>query len=126
MKQSTELRGRNRRTPTRTGAAASWSLAVGLLTALLSAGVIAEDLVTVSQREQQFAPSHLTLVRGATVRILNDDKVIHHVYVDAPKMSFDSGEQPVGSAVELRFNERGTFDVQCAIHPVMLLRVTVE
>jgi plastocyanin len=101
-------------------------VATGLSAAIIVSAPLASSLVTVSQRAQQFAPNHLAVVRGTTVRILNDDDVTHHVFVDTPRMTFDSGEQPVGSAVELHFDERGKFDVQCAIHPVMLLRVTVE
>lgn len=101
-------------------------VATGLAVALAVSAALASGEVTVSQRAQQFAPNHIAVVRGTTVRILNDDDVTHHVFVDSPQMTFDSGEQPVGAAVELRFDEPGTFDVQCAIHPTMLLRVTVE
>lgn len=89
-------------------------------------GVLAGDEVTVSQQDRHFRPDVVQVPRGGAIRILNDDKVTHHVYVDSPGMQFDSGEQPIGASVELRFNALGTFDVQCAIHPQMLLRVTVE
>jgi plastocyanin len=52
--------------------------------------------------------------------------VTHHVYVDSPTMKFDSGEQPIGATVDLRFDEKGTFLVRCAIHPTMRLAVTVK
>jgi plastocyanin len=60
------------------------------------------------------------------VHIVNDDDVTHHVYVDSPTMKFDSGEQPIGQTVDLKFDERGTFLVRCAIHPTMRLTVTVR
>jgi plastocyanin len=93
---------------------------------LAGSAVLAAGLVTVSQRDRQFAPDHVAIGRGSVVRILNDDNVTHHVFIDAPEMSFDSGEQPVGATVELHFDKPGAFDVQCAIHPAMLLRVAVE
>ncbi len=101
-------------------------LAAGLCCAVSGSAVLAADVFAVSQRDRQFSPDQLRVPRGAVVRILNDDKVTHHVYVDSPEMRFDSGEQPIGTTVELRFDQPGVFDVQCAIHPAMLLEVTVE
>lgn len=60
------------------------------------------------------------------MHIVNDDNVTHHVYVDAPGMQFDSGEQPVGKTVDVAFDRTGTFTVLCAIHPTMKLKVVVN
>lgn len=87
---------------------------------------LAADELIVSQHNRMFAPEQLQVARGSTIRIMNDDKVTHHVYVDSPTMKFDSGAQPVGSAVDLRFDEAGKFDVMCAIHPTMHLQVIVK
>jgi plastocyanin len=99
---------------------------VSLVAAVIAPVALAADAPIVSQRNRAFAPSQLQVARGSTVQIMNDDKVTHHIYVDAPTMKFDSGEQPVGKAVELRFDEAGTFDVLCAIHPTMHLQVNVK
>jgi plastocyanin len=88
--------------------------------------VAAADSPTVSQFNRQFSPSQLEITLGTSVHIVNDDNVTHHVYVDAPGMQFDSGEQPVGKTVDLTFNKIGTFTVLCAIHPTMRLKVAVE
>ncbi len=88
--------------------------------------VAAADTLTVSQFNRQFSPAQLEVARGTSVHIVNDDNVTHHVYVDAPGMQFDSGEQPVGKTVDLTFDKVGTFTVLCAIHPTMKLKVTVE
>jgi len=101
-------------------------LQASLVAAVIATLALAADTVPVSQRNRAFAPSQLEVARGSTVQIMNDDKVTHHIYVDAPAMKFDSGEQPVGKAVELRFDEAGTFDVLCAIHPTMHLQVNVK
>jgi plastocyanin len=82
--------------------------------------------VTVSQRNRAFAPNQLDIARGTVVHINNDDNVTHHVFVDSPKMKFDSGEQKIGTTVDLHFDEAGTFSVRCAIHPTMRLTVTVK
>src|SRR5579871_4644754 len=95
----------------------------GLLGAAL---VAAADAPTVSQYNRQFSPSQLQVAAGTTIHIVNDDNVTHHVYVDAPGMQFDSGEQPVGKTVDVLFDRAGTFTVLCAIHPTMKLRVAVN
>jgi len=81
--------------------------------------------VTVSQSNRRFSPDQLTIDKGTTVRVVNDDRVTHHVYIDAPGKAFDSGEQPVGKSVDLQFDTAGRFLVRCAIHPTMRLDVTV-
>jgi cytochrome c peroxidase len=98
---------------------------------LLPLGVIlstalASDAVTISQHNRKFSPSSVTIARGTTLHIVNDDRVTHHVYVESPSMNFDSGEQPVGTSVDLRFDHDGLFAVRCAIHPTMRLNVTVK
>lgn len=85
-----------------------------------------KPVVRVSQRDRHFRPDVLTVAPGTIVHIVNDDTVTHHVYVKSPVMNFESGEQPVGSAVDLEFDHPGIFNVLCAIHPTMHLQVTVK
>jgi len=87
---------------------------------------LASDAVTISQHNRKFSPGTVTIARGTTLHIVNDDRVTHHVYVESPSMNFDSGEQPVGTSVDLRFDHDGLFAVRCAIHPTMRLNVTVK
>ena len=94
--------------------------------ALTVAVVGAATAPVISQRGRVFEPREISIPVGAVVRVDNDDDVLHHVYVESPNFSFDSGEQPPGKQVAIRFTERGTFDVQCEIHPKMRLRVRVD
>jgi plastocyanin len=89
-------------------------------------GALAADIVVVSQRNRQFHPDHLTVAAGTTVRVMNDDKVTHHLYIDSSDMPFDSGEQPVGKTIDLHFDKAGRFQVRCAIHPTMRLDIDVK
>ena len=91
----------------------------------VSAASLAADTPTVSQRGRKFTPDTLTVTPGTSVKIANDDRVSHHVFIDQPEMKFDSGEQSVGNEVTLRFDREGHFAVRCAIHPTMHLDVTV-
>ena len=88
--------------------------------------VFAADVMMVSQRDRKFSPDRIEFSRGSIARIVNDDKVTHHIYVDSPNLSFDSGEQPIGTMVDVRFDKAGTYDVLCAIHPTMRLRIVVK
>jgi len=102
-----------------------WPLAAIALLTAASAVSLAADTLTVSQKGRKFSPDTLNVIPGTMVRIENDDRVTHHVYVDQPEMKFDSGEQSVGNEVTLRFDHDGKFAVRCAIHPTMHLDVTV-
>ena len=102
------------------------AIALAVIAALGVSAVSAADVVMVSQRDRKFAPDRIEFSRGSVARIVNDDKVTHHIYVDAPSLSFDSGEQPIGAIVDVRFDKAGNYDVLCAIHPTMRLRVVVK
>jgi plastocyanin len=86
---------------------------------------LAADMVLVSQRGRKFTPDTLRVAPGTDVRIANDDRVTHHIFIDQPDMKYDSGEQSVGNEITLRFDKEGRFAVRCAIHPTMHLDVTV-
>ena len=101
------------------------SFLVMVVLVAVSATGLAADTVTVSQRGRKFSPDTLNIAVSTLVRIANDDRVTHHVYVDQPEMKYDSGEQSVGNEVTLRFDRAGRFAVRCAIHPTMRLDVTV-
>jgi len=81
----------------------------------------------VSQKGREFNPSDLTIKRGETIVIVNDDADLrHHAYVDSEKFTFDSGDQEPGSKTPITFPIDGNFDVLCAIHPKMKLVVHVK
>jgi plastocyanin len=81
----------------------------------------------VSQIGRTFRPAELTIKRGDTIQILNDDgDLLHHVYLDSEKFTFDSGDQKPGSRTSIQFPVVGDFTVLCAIHPKMKLIVRVK
>jgi plastocyanin len=90
------------------------------------AGLIAAQY-SVSQKGRAFTPLDVTLKRGDTVLIVNDDADLrHHAYIDSDKFTFDSGDQEPGSKTSIAFPVAGTFEVLCAIHPKMKLYVHVQ
>jgi plastocyanin len=81
----------------------------------------------VSQLGRAFKPTELTIKRGETVQILNDDgDLLHHVYLESNQFRFDSGDQGPGSRTNIVFPITGSFTVLCAIHPKMKLLVHVK
>jgi plastocyanin len=82
---------------------------------------------SISQKGREFHPGELSIKRGETVEIVNDDgDLLHHAYVDSEKFSFDSGDQKPGAKTDITFPVAGDFNVLCAIHPKMRLVVHVQ
>jgi plastocyanin len=81
----------------------------------------------ISQKGRQFHPGEISIKRGETLQIVNDDgDLLHHAYIDSPKFAFDSGDQQPGTRTEITFPATGEFEVLCAIHPKMRLVVHVN
>lgn len=81
----------------------------------------------VSQRGRDFQPNRISIKRGETVQIINDDAdLLHHAYVNSNQFKFDSGDIAPGGNAEIKFPVAGNFNVLCGIHPKMKLVVQVE
>lgn len=81
----------------------------------------------ISQKDQIFTPGELSIKKGETVEIVNDDgDLLHHLYIDSKQLEYDSGDQEPGAKVQIKFPVSGTFDVLCGIHPKMKLVVHVD
>ena len=101
-------------------------VAILVTTSSTLAGLAAAQYL-VSQKGRAFTPLDVTLKRGDTVLIVNDDADLrHHAYIDSDKFAFDSGDQEPGSKTSIAFPVSGTFEVLCAIHPKMKLNVHVQ
>jgi plastocyanin len=111
----------------RTRKAAAISLVVALVIGSGTLAGLAAAQYSVSQKGRAFTPLDVTLNRGDSVLIVNDDGDLrHHAYIDSDKFSFDSGDQEPGSKTSIAFPVAGTFEVLCAIHPKMKLSVHVQ
>jgi plastocyanin len=97
----------------------------GLCLATLSATAFAATGTVISQQGRVFAPGEVDIKVGTTLRIDNDDQVLHHVYIESPSLNYDSGEQPPGKTIQIKFDRAGTYVARCAIHPKMRLTVNV-
>jgi plastocyanin len=81
----------------------------------------------VSQKDRIFNPGEITISRGESVHVVNDDGDLwHDAYIESAALKFHSGGQKPGSSTAIAFPTPGNFDVLCAIHPKMKLIVHVQ
>jgi plastocyanin len=79
----------------------------------------------VSMEGIAFQPAEVTVSAGDTVTWTNDDSVGHDVTADSFS-SGDPGGMAPGDTFEHTFEEAGTFDYVCTVHPGMEGTVVVE
>ncbi|MFQ5471653.1 MAG: cupredoxin family copper-binding protein [Dehalococcoidia bacterium] len=85
--------------------------------------VTEDDTVTLSIENFLFSPSELTINAGTTVTWANADAAVH----DATERdrSWETELLSKGEAGEITFDEPGTFEYFCSIHPWMEGTITV-
>ena len=93
----------------------------------LAIAALPEASIIISQKGKQFQPGMISLHPGERIVVVNDDaNFIHHAYVDAPDLTFDSGDQEPAARTAITFPKKGDFMVLCGIHPKMKLVVHVR
>ena len=71
-----------------------------------------------------FVPSTLTVSTGTRVTWTNKDSVTHTV--TSNDNLFNSGNLATNATFQFSFNQKGTFQYHCSIHPSMTAKVIVE
>ena len=81
---------------------------------------------TVSLAGNQFSPSTLTVAAGTTVTFT--DTATHTVTEGTDGVAVDDPivDEQGGADIEVTFDEPGTYNITCTIHPEMNMTVTVE
>ena len=98
---------------------------MSLVSLALAVNINAKNWV-VDQRGKTFIPAALTVHVGDTITFKNSDPFAHNAYTDDEANEFDVGMQRTGKETHMIINAKESFDIECAIHPNMLLEVTVE
>jgi plastocyanin len=83
----------------------------------------------IAMKNISFQPGEITVKVGTTVTWTNDDPSSHTVTSGTrgnPSGLFDSGNVGPGGTFSFTFNEAGTFDYYCKIHPGMDGVIIVE
>ena len=69
-----------------------------------------------------FTPQTLTVKTGTTVVWTNNDSTVHQI----KSATFNSSQLSKGQTFSFTFNDKGTFDYICSIHPSMTGKIIVE
>ena len=96
-----------------------------LLSLAIVSSLFAADHV-IDQKGKTFLPGTLHVAVGDTITFKNSDPFAHNAYTDDEENEFDIGMQAAGVDVVVRVKAASTFNVECAIHPNMLLEVTAK
>ena len=80
----------------------------------------------VDQKDKTFIPHSLNVKVGDTITFKNSDPFAHNAYTDDEENEFDIGMQKPGVDIKVTIKAAGQFNVECAIHPNMLLEVTAK
>jgi len=71
-----------------------------------------------------FTPQEITITRGATVTWVNDDDIPHAIA--ASDKAFRSKAMDTEEKFSFKFNEPGTYEYFCSLHPHMQGKVIVK
>jgi plastocyanin len=84
------------------------------------------EKVKIEQVRKQFVPSWAVVQRGTTIEFPNNDNIYHNVFSQSSGNSFDLGlYNSSGTAKSHSFDEPGSVDIFCNIHPQMAASVLV-
>jgi len=81
------------------------------------------------ENDRCYIPSLVVIEKGKQVTWVNEDSAFHSItsgYYDAPTDLFDSGHLDPFESYTLTFDETGTYDYFCTLHPWMKGQVIVE
>jgi plastocyanin len=77
------------------------------------------------QRNKEFVPRLLPVVKGQEIRFLNSDKVQHNVFSPHEHEPFDLGLYPAGESKSVRLNALRRHKVYCNLHKSMVADILV-
>ena len=80
----------------------------------------------IDQKGKTFIPHAISVSPGDSITFKNSDPFAHNAYTDDEDNEFDIGMQSEGTEKVITVKSGGDFSIECAIHPNMLLEVTVK
>lgn len=80
----------------------------------------------VEQKDKAFSKSEINVKVGDTIEFKNADPFNHNIFSLSDVKLFDLGSYPKGESRKVTFDQPGDVDVECAIHPSMMLKVKVS
>lgn len=101
------------------------NLCIGLIGFAISCTAMAETY-EVGQENKKFTKDSLEIKVGDTVKFTNNDPFFHNVFSLSDAKMFDLGSYPKGESRDVVFDVPGEIEVECAIHPEMLMTIKVK
>jgi len=80
----------------------------------------------VSQKNKRFSQSEITIKVGDSISFPNHDPFFHSVFSLSETKTFDLGSYKNGATKVETFDTAGVVEAECALHPRMQLKITVE
>ncbi len=80
----------------------------------------------IGQKDKKFSIESLTVNVGDTVECKNEESFFQNVFSVSAAQMFDLGSYPNGESKSVTFEQAGTIEVECAIHPSMQMVITVK
>ena len=105
---------------------------VSIAAAIMLVSTIAQaEEFTVAQSDKTFKMNgtkvaNLTIKVGDSIKFLNEDPWFHNIFSLSELKTFDLGSYPKGQSKTVTFEKAGQADIECAIHPGMLLKLEVK
>lgn len=100
-----------------------------LVTTVMFAAVVALPTTAaeyvVAQKGKAFSVKTMKVKVGDAVSFKNEDPYFHNVFSLSDAKTFDLGSYPAGQARKVVFDKSGKLEVECAIHPEMILSLEI-
>lgn len=84
------------------------------------------DEIEIGQKNKKFTKKNVVIKAGDTVKFANQDPFFHNIFSLSELKSFDLGSFPKGQSRSVTFEKPGTYDIECAIHPSMQMKIHVK
>lgn len=109
----------------------SYRINMAALLLTLAANTALADEHTVTQNNKTFKLNGekvetLTIKAGDTVNFKNEDPFFHNIFSLSDTKTFDLGSYPAGQSKSVKFDSPGSAEIECAIHPEMLMVIEVK
>lgn len=80
----------------------------------------------ITQKGKAFSAESITIASGDSIVFKNDDDTSHNVFSTSEGFKFNLGIQKPSTESSMKFEKTGDFEIRCAIHPKMKLKVTIK
>lgn len=81
--------------------------------------------VIMDQKNKEFEPHVLAILKGSTVRFKNSDNFLHNVFSNSRVKMFNVSQVKQGDATNMTFDKSGIIPIRCHIHASMKAYIVV-